>query len=273
MMVFSYFLPVWFQAIKGISALDSGIHLLPMVLPLVFAAITTGFLTTKIGYYTPFMIFGTVLLSVGAGMLTTLEVDSGDSKWIGYQVLYGLGLGSTMQGPNLAAQTVLKTIDVPIGTSLMIFSQLLGGSVFIAVGQNVFSNQLLQRLSKVQGFDPALLATNGATTLISQLPEDIRHNVLFEYNESLRRVFQVGLIVSAVSFLGAISMEWKSVKKDLQKKDKSGGGVAEEGKAVGGGKDVGEEGEEAVDKGRETETDEKTVVGETGKEGEKVREL
>lgn len=243
MMTFVYFVPVWFQAIKGISALDSGIHLLPMVLPLVFASIATGGLTSKIGYYTPFMILGSILLTIGAGMLNTLEVDSGESKWIGYQVIFGLGLGCLMQGPNLAAQTVLPTVDIPMGTSLILFSQLLGGAVFIAVAQNVFSNQLLQRLSKIDGFDPALLLTDGATTLISKLPDAIRPTVLFEYNESLRKVFQVGLIVSAISFLGSISMEWKSVKKHVQKKDKSEGGVAEEGKAVGAS-----EGEETVNR-------------------------
>ena len=63
-------------------------------------------------------------------------------------------------------------------------------------------------------------------------------------------------------------MEWRSVRKHVEKKDKAEGGVAEEGKGSGG-KEVGDEGEDAVDKGRETEADEKTV-GEPRGEGEKV---
>lgn len=52
MMIFVYFLPIWFQAIQGISAVDSGIRLLPMVLPMVAASIITGVLVARIGYYT-----------------------------------------------------------------------------------------------------------------------------------------------------------------------------------------------------------------------------
>ncbi|KAM7206520.1 putative MFS aflatoxin efflux pump [Naviculisporaceae sp. PSN 640] len=276
MMIFNYFLPVWFQAIKGVSALDSGIRLLPMILPLVIASILAGVLTSRFGYYTPFMILGSMLLSIGAGLLTTLNVSSGSPEWIGYQVAYGLGLGLMMQGPNIAAQTVLNKVDVPVGTSLMLFTQLLGGAVFIAVGQNVLNNQLLERLSHIAGFNPTLLTSNGATTLITQLPEGIRPAVLFQYNEALRKVFQVGLIVSCFTFLGAATMEWKSVKMHVQKKDQSDGEVAEEGRGGAGKFGDAQDTEGAgtgqvVDKGREIETeDEKTVVGESGKE-EKVK--
>lgn len=243
-----------------------------MILPLVISSILAGVLTSKFGYYTPFLILGSMLLSIGAGLLTTLKVSSGSPEWIGYQVAYGMGLGMMMQAPNLAAQTVLKKIDVPVGTSLMLFCQLLGGAVFTAVGQNVLNNQLLERLSNISGFNPALLTSNGATTLITQLPENIRPAVLFEYNEALREVFKVGLIVSCFTFLGAVTMEWRSVKKDVQKKDQSDGEVAEEGRG-GAGKPVDARDAEGVgagellDKGREIETeDEATVVGEAGKD-------
>lgn len=87
MMIIVYYLPIWFQAIEHVSAVQSGIRLLPMVLPMVLASITTGVLTARIGYYTPFMLFGTCLLAIGAGLLTTLQVNTSEGKWFGYQVL------------------------------------------------------------------------------------------------------------------------------------------------------------------------------------------
>ena len=56
------------------------------------------------------------------GLLTTLQVHTGTSKWIGYQVVYGFGMGMCFQAPNLAAQTVLPTKGVPIGIVLMFFA-------------------------------------------------------------------------------------------------------------------------------------------------------
>lgn len=193
-----------------------------MVLPMVVASITTGVLISKIGYYTPFMLGGVVLLSIGAGLITTLQVGTGQGKWVGYQVLYGFGMGLTFQAPNLAAQTVLPTVDVPIGTSLMFFSQLLGGSIFISVGQNVLNNELVKNLSGVPGFNPASILDAGATTL-THLAEPLRTTVLLAYNEALRTVFQVGLVMTCLTIFGAASLEWRSVKskKPGAKKDQT----------------------------------------------------
>jgi hypothetical protein len=113
----------------------------------------------------------------------------------------------------LAAQTVLPKKDVSIGASLMFFSQILGGAIFISVGQNVLNNQLVQRLAGVPGFSPVLIQTGGATELIGSFPAEYRHDVLVAYNESLRTVFRVGLILATLSVLGAAGMEWRSVKE------------------------------------------------------------
>lgn len=152
-------------------------------------------------------------MSVGAGLLTTFQVGTGEGKWIGYQIVYGIGLGLCFQVPNLAAQTVLPKNDVPIGLALMFFGQLLGAAVFVAVGENVLGNQLVQRLSVVPGFTPSLVTFSGATSLLRSLPLDQRETVLIAYNEALRKVFQVGLIVSCLAVLGAASLEWNSILK------------------------------------------------------------
>jgi hypothetical protein len=81
-------------------------------------------------------------------------------------------MGLAFQAPNLAAQTVLPKKDVPIGSSLMFFCQLLGGTVFVSVGENVLHNQLVQRLSGVPGFNWSLITSGGATSLLNLLPLD-----------------------------------------------------------------------------------------------------
>ncbi|KAK7428260.1 hypothetical protein QQZ08_005157 [Neonectria magnoliae] len=218
MIIIIYYLPIWFQAIQGVSAIDSGMRILPVIISMVVASIFTGVLVRRIGYYTPFLIVGVCSMSVGAGLLNTLEIETPKAKWIGYQIIYGWGLGSSSQVPNLAAQTVLPKRDIPIGTSLMFFSQLLGGAVFVSVGQNVLNNQLLQRLSAVPGFTPKSIQISGVTSLVN-LPVSIKSTVLVAYNESLRQVFQVGMILACVTMLGALAMEWRSVKQTVKKED------------------------------------------------------
>ncbi|KAF9889455.1 hypothetical protein FE257_007357 [Aspergillus nanangensis] len=198
LLIYPCYMPIWFQAIKGASALESGIWLLPLILPMFIASIIGGALITRVGYYTPFMIGGNCLMAVGAGMLTTLQVDTPRPQWIGYQVLYAFGLGNILQVPNLAAQTVLELKDIPVGTALLAFIQQLGGAIFLSVGQNVLTNELANHLEGVPGFNRSMLTNTGATTLINELPGAMRGTVVSAYNESLCTVFQVGSYVYAL---------------------------------------------------------------------------
>ncbi|KAK2615974.1 hypothetical protein N8I77_002695 [Diaporthe amygdali] len=239
--VFIYFIPIWFQSIKGSSAAQSGIQTLPLMLSLVAGSIFGGAINGSIGYYTPLAIIGTCIMCCGAGLLTTFEVDTSAGKWIGYQILYGLGLKLCFQVPNLAAQTCLPKKDVPTGLALMLFGSLIGASVFVAVGENVLSNQLVQRLFSLPGFDPSLVASGGVTSLLDSLPQALRATALAAYNEALRQVFVVGLVMSCLAAVGTFSLEWKTVKKDqVAKAAAEDFGVAE--KHSSGGKEVGASG-------------------------------
>ncbi|KAJ0107621.1 hypothetical protein J7T55_007812 [Diaporthe amygdali] len=208
-----YFLPIWFQAIKGSSAAESGIQTLPLMLSMVLTSIIGGIATTKVGYYTPFAIAGTCIMSIGAGLLTTLQVDSGSGKWIGYQIVYGFGLGFCMQVPALAAQASLPKKDISMGIGLILFGTLLGASVYVAVGESILLNGLVSRLSGIPGVDPSLLTSGGATSVISSLPAGVRDTVVSEYNSALRVVFLAGIGPCVASVFGAASLEWTSVKK------------------------------------------------------------
>ncbi|KAB2574847.1 Efflux pump roqT [Lasiodiplodia theobromae] len=214
MMGFVYYLPIWFQAIKGVDAMSSGLMLLPLILSLVVASIITGILVSRIGYYTPFLIACSVVSAVGAGMLTTFETDSGRGEWIGYQVLFGFGLGLGMQQANIAIQCVLPRADVPVGVTVLFFAQQLGGAVFVSVCQNVFTNELVNGVRKLaSNVSPMQIVGTGATDLRNVLSEDALGSVLAAYNGALMKAFTVALAMTCFSIFGSSLLEWKSVKK------------------------------------------------------------
>ncbi|GFF43174.1 putative HC-toxin efflux carrier TOXA [Aspergillus udagawae] len=254
--LFVYYLPIWFQVIDGVSAVQSGVRLLPMLLPVVVASILTGQLVSRIGYYTPFLMLGIFLSSIGAGLLTTLGVHTSKAKWIGFQVLYGFGHGTCNQIPNMAAQTVLPREQVAIGASLMFFAQQLFGAVFTSVGQNVLSNQLAKRLA----ISPQMVQNSGATQLLDHVPVEDRAASLEAYNDSLRVCFQVGLVMACLATVGAVTMEWRTVKKKQLpvKSETEVGHAAEEGSKPGDSKETrslagAQDNQLKVDYGRDTE--------------------
>jgi hypothetical protein len=208
-----YYLPIWFQAVKGASAVKSGIMNLPMILTLVLVSILSGIGVTTIGYYAPLMIVSSVFVAIGVGLMYTFHPDTGHAMWIGYQAITGIGIGFGMQQPLIAVQTVLDISQVPIGTSVIIFVQTLGGALFVSVGQNVFSNKLVQGLAEfVPTLDPSIVLTTGATSIQQTIAKQYLPGVTLAYNNALTQAFLVACIMSALTLIGSATIEWKSVK-------------------------------------------------------------
>lgn len=213
MMTVVYYIPIWFQAIQGQSAVHAGLRTLGLILPLVISSILAGQITHRTGYYVPQMIASSIIMSVGAGMLTTWDVDTPRAKWIGYQVIYGFGIGLGMQQPNMAIQTVLPRKDIPTGTALVFFTQTLGGSLFVSVAQNIFASRLGHYLRGIPGLDVPALFNAGATGLRELVRgSDILRVVLEAYNKALSKTFVVGAAVSCAGIVGALAMEWRTIR-------------------------------------------------------------
>lgn len=213
MMTMVYFLPIWFQAIKGASAVHSGIMNLPAILSLTTASMIAGFLTRKISYFTQWMYISCVLTSIGAGLISTFTTKTAHPAWIGYQVLWGLGLGLGMQQPSVGVQCAMSVKDVPTGISIMFFAQTLGGAIFVSVANNIFDNKLHQGLQTIQGIDIDRVTHIGATDLRDAVPQSLLNSVLVAYNAALRSAFYVGMGVSAATILGCLGAEWTNLKK------------------------------------------------------------
>jgi len=210
-----FYLPIWFQAIKGVSAVKSGIMNIPMVLSLVIISIVAGGVVTAFGYYMPFIYASAVFMALGAGLLTTFKVTTAHPEWIGYQVIFGAGVGLGMQQTLMAVQTCLPPRDVAIGTAILMFSQTLGGSLFVSVGQNVFQNQLLKNLRvAVPEFSASIVLKTGATYLKDTVPPQYISRVLVAYNAALTQTWYVSVAMGSLSVIGALFMEWKSMKEN-----------------------------------------------------------
>uniref|UniRef100_A0A093XFF2 Putative HC-toxin efflux carrier TOXA n=1 Tax=Talaromyces marneffei PM1 TaxID=1077442 RepID=A0A093XFF2_TALMA len=212
-----YYLPIFFQCAKGSSALTSGLQVLPFMLATVISSVSVGILVTAIGYYTPFLIASSALVAIGAGLITLYDVDISTGKWIGYQIVLGMGTGAGLQVPMTAVQTVLKPEDIPVGTAAITFFQTLGGAIFIAVGQSVFQNGLTAAIhDHAPGIDPSVIIRAGATDLRSTLATlgqlDMLQGVIESYVEGLRNTYRLSLALLMVAFVAACFLEWRSVK-------------------------------------------------------------
>ncbi|KAF2096878.1 major facilitator superfamily transporter [Rhizodiscina lignyota] len=221
-LIFVYYLPIWFQGVRGTSAIQSGIRTLPHLLGSTLMVVFSGVMVSITGHYIPFMWASVVLGSIGAGLLTTLKVDSSSAKWIGYQIITGIGNGLGYQQGITAAQTVLEGSDMNIGTAMMVFVQLLGGTIFVSASNNVFDTRLVKDLRRtVPDLDPESVLKAGATGLRKVASEADLPKVLVAYNNALTKTFEIGLIFACLGAIGAAGMEWRTAQTKERQKEGS----------------------------------------------------
>lgn len=214
-MLIVFYLPLWFQAIGNTTATQSGVRTLPFILTTTVAMVSCGIVVTKIGYYTPFMLVGGAIMAIGAGLLTTFETDTGAGKWITYQLITGIGLGLIFQQPMIAAQTVLPLEDTATGLAIIVFSNTLGGALFLAIGQSVFANGLVSRIAEAgltSLHEPRIVLEMGATAIRGLVSAEELGAFLVSYNGALRETYYVTAAMAALSTVASLGMEWVSVK-------------------------------------------------------------
>lgn len=101
--------------------------MLPLVVSQTISSIGGGVGVSVLGYIWPFMISASILTAIPAGLFQTFTAHISTGKWIGYQILYGFGQGFGSQTPLMVAQNVLQLEDIPIGSSLIMFTQTVAG--------------------------------------------------------------------------------------------------------------------------------------------------
>ncbi|GJN72051.1 hypothetical protein PLIIFM63780_005614 [Purpureocillium lilacinum] len=212
-----YYLSLYFQAIQGVSAVQAGIKILPLLLATVIISIVSGGLITAIGYYNFVIIPCMILFTVGSGMITTFDVDTPLREWFGYQVLTGLGIGAGFQIGVLVVQTVLPQEMVPVGTACVQFFQALGGAIFVAVAQTLFQNGLIDTINEENiGIDGKVFINSGASEIKHVLERmgrvDAFDAVLKAYMKGLRHTYYISVACAALALLMCLGLEWRSVK-------------------------------------------------------------
>lgn len=86
-----YYLPIYFQSIDGVSAIGSGVHNLPFIIAVSIFTVVSGILISVTSYPAPFIVAGASVATVGCGLIYTFNIGTPIEKWIGYQVLAGVG--------------------------------------------------------------------------------------------------------------------------------------------------------------------------------------
>jgi MFS family permease len=213
-MVILYYLPTYFQVVRGSSAATSGYYQIPAVAGDIIGVTLQSTGVTLIGYYTPFMWAGTILMPLLAGLLTTIKTRTALVNVLVLTGFYGFAGGIGFLSPQSAVQMALPKDDASIGLSIILFAEQFGAALFVAAAQNIFQIRLGSNLHAVV---PSLNATsienvglNGLRTLVE--PGDMG-KVLMAVDQSVAQTWYLAVALSCLTIIGSATMEWRSVKE------------------------------------------------------------
>ncbi|EXL39329.1 hypothetical protein FOCG_18061 [Fusarium oxysporum f. sp. radicis-lycopersici 26381] len=204
-----YYLPIYFQSIADVSATMSAVRNLPMIISLNITIIISSVFSSKTGTK-PLLVVGAGLATVGCGLLNTLDIGSAAGKWVGYQLLVGIGFGISFQLPIIIAQNTAALADIGPATAIILFFQTVGAAFFLAAAQSAFLNQILLKLrNSAPGVDPATLIATGSAQLRSVFTAEEMPGILTAYMSGLKATFVLATCGSGVAFIVALFSKHK----------------------------------------------------------------
>ncbi|KAL4787634.1 major facilitator superfamily domain-containing protein [Aspergillus varians] len=209
----SYYLPIYFQGVKGASPMMSGVDVLPSIVAHLLVALISGKIVERVGYYLPIIVVSASLMAVANGLLSTLSPGTSTGKWIGYQIFLGVARGLGLQVPIIAVQNVLPPPQIPVATALVMFSQTFAGALFLSISNTIFNNSLKSLIRHyAPSVNPQTVIDAGATGFRSELSGGQLGGVLTAYAKSVDRVFYLTVGMACACFLFSWGMGWKDIR-------------------------------------------------------------
>ncbi|KAF7168909.1 hypothetical protein CNMCM5623_001815 [Aspergillus felis] len=178
-----YYIPIYFQFTRGDDAIRSAVRLLPLIFLLIVAIQSNGVMMSRLGYYKPWYLIGSILALIPAIMFSTIvNTPTRPSILYGLEVVLGLGAGSYTQAAFGVIQAVTTPSEAADGLALMLLAQLTGmtlglsrtGAVFV----NVAQNGLFKLLPNLPRDQVSQIVSGTSSGLLKTLPENIREQAL-----------------------------------------------------------------------------------------------
>jgi EmrB/QacA subfamily drug resistance transporter len=225
------YIPVYLQLVDGESATRSGVLLLPLMGGMLTTSILSGRLVTRFGRYKVYPVCGTALMTLGMWLFTHLGAHTSLGVASSYMVVFGVGMGMTLQIVVVAVQNAVERRDIGSSTSAVSFFRNIGAAGGTALLGTVLVSRLgfwLPRLVPSHSglnLSPSFTITPDA---LRKLPPGVRAGVVDSFVRSLHVVFMVGVPLAALAFVCALLLK-DAPLFDTVAKDRAAGpdGVAE----------------------------------------------
>ncbi|KAI8391665.1 major facilitator superfamily domain-containing protein [Radiomyces spectabilis] len=208
-----YYLPIYFQVVKGDSAMWSGIRLIPMQMVICVFSTSSGLLITKTGFYRPLITLGTGLLALCMGLFSMLDIHTPWPLIYGFTVIAGAGMGCIFPSSVIGLQASAPAKDIAIITGLGSFCRILGGALGIAIASAVLNSSLTDVLAEHIPEEYARKVISSSEYVRNGLPAEYLERTLQVYVDALQLIWHVMIPMAGVAFLCSLLVRHYSLRR------------------------------------------------------------
>ncbi|RDX56815.1 MFS amino acid permease [Lentinus brumalis] len=227
----TYYLPVYFQVL-GSSATNAGVRMLPFSLVGAAMSIVSGQIISRTGSWRPVMWVAWAIMTLGYGLMITLDDTSNNAERILYPLVAALGMGCLFQTPLIGLQAAMPLKDMATSTAAFVLIRSIGGTVGISVGQVIISSELRRRVANIPNVNIDT-SPSALTQAVRQIPKlsDVAERVALThaYTRSIATIWLVMTPILGVGFISVLFLRGYTLKRVVRKAENEQHGDGEAG--------------------------------------------
>lgn len=213
----SVFLSQYMQLARGATPTQSGLLTLPMIGGLLISSMVVGSLISRFGKWKPYMVVGSIMLTVGLFLMSTIEYDTNYVVVSVYMFILGAGVGMVMQNLVLIVQNTVDPSQLGVASSSVAFFRSLGGTVGVSVMGSVLGSKVVTMLGERQhdlqvaigklgaaGAEVAKSLQSGTLPEVNKLPESVRVIIESVYGQAVADIFLIAVPLAIVTIVAII---------------------------------------------------------------------
>ncbi len=218
------FLSQYMQLARGATATQSGLLTLPMIGGMLVSSTVVGGLITRFGKWKAFMVAGSVMLTVGLYLMSTVEYNTDYLLLSVYMLLLGAGIGMVMQNLVLVVQNAVAPNLLATASSSVAFFRSLGGTIGVSIMGSVLAatvtSMMIDQKAEIvkavlalgkEGAPIAEAMQAGTLPKVSTLPLSLRTIIEAIYGQAVADIFLIAVPLAIITVVAILLLPNKKL--------------------------------------------------------------
>jgi MFS family permease len=207
-----YFLPLYYQGVKGYNTTITGVAVFPETFTVAPVAVIAGVLIGKFGDFRWAVWFGWTVTILGMGILYLLNVNTSTVAWIFLNLVPGIGTGALYPALQFSIQSACADKDLAAAVSMYSFFRSLGQTLGVAIGGIVLQNQLVIKIRAYPNLAAQAVEygrdASGLARILNAMPQgQNKIDLVQAYADSLKVVWVVMCGLAGLGLLASLLIQ------------------------------------------------------------------